>query len=141
MQDALDRLVAGLNRREIIDWLPEMKLGRPALDRIRSEIAGDRFTSNQLRNGMHALFRLREHGEEQEIFDLFVQLSASSEKQVRSEAVQLAIGLLRLQRVQPRRPLSATPVHFAALRRAIDLGVSSKVEALAREFMPGDKNA
>ncbi len=136
MQSLLDKLVADLNRREIVSWLPDMKIGRPAYDHIRAALEGGKLTPNQLRNGMHALFRLRDHGEEQEVFDLFVRLSAHPEKKVRTEALQLAIGLLRLRAKYPRRSLAVSSEDHLAFRSAIARGVSPQVKELARVFLP-----
>src|SRR5262245_32659867 len=98
MQEALDRLVSDLDREEIISWLPDMKLGRPAYDRIRTAVEHEALTTNQLRNAFHALFRLRSHATEQEVFDLFVRFTQHSDVIVRSEAMQLAIGVMRMHR-------------------------------------------
>ena len=135
MQEALDRLVSDLDRREIISWLPDMKLGRAAYDRIRTAVEQEALTTNQLRNALHALFRLRSHATEQEVFDLFVRLTEHQDERVRSEALQLAIGVIRMHREYPMQPLVTSEHHTAAFRRALALGVSQKVATLARDFL------
>jgi hypothetical protein len=135
MQEALNRLVSDLNRREIIDWLPDMKLGRPAYDRIRAAVEHEVLTVNQLRNGFHALFRLKDHATDQEVFDLFVRFTEHADERVRSEALQLAIGLIRFHRSYPMQPLVVSERDTDAFRRALALGVSQKVAALARDYL------
>lgn len=112
-----------------------MKLGRPAYDRIRMAVEQEALTTNQLRNALHALFRLRSHATEQEVFDLFVRLTEHQDERVRSEALQLAIGVIRMHREYPMQPLVTSEHHIAAFRRALTLGVSQKVAALARDFL------
>ena len=135
MQEALDRLVSDLDRREIISWLPDMKLGRPAYDRIRTAVERESLTTNQLRNALHALFRLRSHATEQEVFDLFARLTEHPDERMRSEAMQLAIGVIRMHRKYPMQPLVTSEHDMATFRRALTLGVSQKVDKLARDFL------
>ncbi len=135
MQEALDRLVSDLNRRQIIDWLPDMKLGRPAYDRIRTAVEREALTVNQLRNALHALFRLRDHATDQEVFDLFVRLTEHADERVRSEALQLAIGLIRFHHSYPIKPLVTSEQDAATFRRALTLGVSQKVAKLAHDYL------
>src|SRR5262245_29228420 len=122
MEEALNRLVSDLNRREIIDWLPDMKLGRLAYDRIRTALEHEPLTVNQLRNAFHALFRLRSHATDQEVFDVFVRFTAHADERARSEALQLAIGLIRLHRSNPMQPLVVSERDTEAFRQALALG-------------------
>jgi hypothetical protein len=135
MQQALDKLVLDLNKRQIIDWLPDMKLGRPAYDRIRAAVDREPLTINQLRNALHALFRLRSHATDQEVFDLFVRLAEHSDERVRSEALQLAIGLIRLHRSYPMSSLVTSERDATTFRRSLALGVSQKVAKLAQDYL------
>ena len=101
MPTPLDNLLLQLNRRNIVDWVPEMKLGRPAYDHIRKAIEGGGFSINQMRNGLHALFRLRDHATWQEVFDIFVRFSTHENQKVRSEAVKLRERVLALPDPHP----------------------------------------
>ena len=134
MQEALNRLVADLNRREIIDWLPDMKLGRPAYDRIRAAVEHEALTVNQMRNAFHALFRLRSHATDQEVFDLLVRFTEHADERVRSEALQLAIGLIRFHSSY-LQPVVVSERDTETFRRALAIGVSQKVTALARDYL------
>lgn len=133
MQEALDKLVSDLDHREIISWLPDMKLGRPAYDRIRTAVEQEALTTNQLRNALHALFRLRSHATDQEVFDLFVRFTGHPDETVGSEAMQLAIGVIRMHRDYPKQSLVTSTRDIETFRRALVLGVSQKVAALARD--------
>jgi hypothetical protein len=136
MPTPLDNLLLQLNRRNIVDWVPEMKLGRPAYDHIRKAIEGGGFSINQMRNGLHALFRLRDHATWQEVFDIFVRFSTHENQKVRSEAVKLAVGSLRFSRNYPLQPLSASQQDLATLRKAVETGVEPRTAQLAKEILP-----
>lgn len=135
MQEALDRLILDLNRRQIIGWLPDMKLGKPAYDRIRTAVEREALTINQMRNALLALFRLRSHATDQAVFDLVVRFTEHADESVRSEALQLAIGLIRSHRSYPMQPLVVSEQDIATFRRALALRVSQKVAKLARDFL------
>jgi ABC-type histidine transport system ATPase subunit len=112
-----------------------MKLGRPAYEHIRESVESGNFTTNQLRNALHALFRLRDHATWQEVFDIFVRLAGHENKAVRTEAVTLAVGCLRFQKLYPLQPLSATNQDIAAIRRSLAMGVERKTAELAKEVL------
>ena len=127
MPSSLDNLLLQLNRRNIVDWVPEMKLGRPAYDHIRTAIESGHLSINQIRNGLHALFRLRDHASWQEVFDMFVRFSMHENQKVRTEAVKLAVGSLRFSRNYPLQPLSASQQALATLRKAVEAGVEPRI--------------
>lgn len=135
MKEALDNLLRQLDRRQIVDWVPEMKLGRLAYDHIRAAVESGSLTTNQLRNALHALFRLRDHASWQEVFDLFVRFAEHEKKGVRTEAVKLAVGSLRFHRHYPLKPLTASEQDTAALRRALEKGVDPQIAALTKEVL------
>jgi hypothetical protein len=135
MKRELDELVRKLDERKIVDWVPEMKLGKPAYDHIREAVESGTLTTNQLRNALHALFRLRDHATWQEVFDVFVRLAGHENKKVRTEAVKLAVGSLRFQKHYPLKPLSASEQDIAALYRALEMGVEPQTAELAREVL------
>jgi hypothetical protein len=137
VQSPLDKLLLQLNRKNIVDWVPEMKLGRPAYDHIQAVLENGKLSVNQIRNGLHALFRLRDHGSWQEVFDIFVRFSNHENEKVRTEAVTLAVGSLRFSRNYPLQPLSASAQDLAALRHAVELGVEPRIAQLAQEFLAG----
>lgn len=135
MKHELDELIRKLDQRQIVDWIPEMKLGRPAYDHIRTAVESGTLTTNQLRNGLHALFRLRDHASWQEVFDIFVRLAEHERQEVRTEAVKLAVGSVRLHQHYPLKPLSASGQDIAALRRALEMGVEPRIAELAKEVL------
>jgi len=136
MKDDLDRLLAQLDRKEIVDWVVEMKIGRPAYDHILAALQGGTLTTNQIRNALHALFRLRSHATDQEVFDIYVQFARHSIQAVRSYAVQLGVGLLRFHREYPLQPLTASPKDLATFRQAVEVGVEPRVAELVRDYLP-----
>jgi len=135
MKEAHDNLLRQLDRRQIIKWIPEMNLGRPVYDRIHAAVESGNLTTNQLRNALHALFRLQHHGSWQEVFDLSVRFAEHEKKGVRTEAVKLAVGSLRFHKHYPLQALTASGQDIAALRRALDMGVDPQIAELAREVL------
>jgi hypothetical protein len=135
VNDPLNKLLLQLDRREIVDWIPEMKLGRPAYDHIRTAVDSGGLTINQLRNGLHALFRLRDHATWQEVFDISIRLSEHENRKVRTEAVKLAVGSIRFHRHYPLQPLAASDRDLMTIRRALEMGVEPRIAALAKEVL------
>ena len=136
MNEDLNNLIRKLDSKADISWLPEMKLGRPAYDCIRQTLLTDTLTENQQRNALHALFRLRSHASDQEVFELYVQFASHPNKKIRSTAVKLGIGLLRFRRALEyiTTPV-ATNSDITAFRHALDLGIEQPIDTLAREFL------
>jgi hypothetical protein len=111
-----------------------MKIGRPAYDLIRSALESGTLTVFQTRNALHALFRLRSHASEQEVFDIYVRFAQHADELIRSYAVQLGIGLLRLHRKYPLQPLTASEHDLDTFRHAAELGVEPHVAELVHSF-------
>ena len=139
MEYDLARLLPQLDQEEIITWLVEMKAGRPAYDFILAALDGGTLTAFQLRNGLHALWQLRGHASDQEVFDIYVRYCRHRIQIVRSEAVQLALGLWRFHRQYPLQSLTVSRQAFDTLRDAVEAGVSPRVADLARQILRVDK--
>ena len=131
----LARLLPQLDQEEIITWLVEMKAGRPAYDFTLAAMDGGTLTAFQLRNGLHALFRLRSHASDQEVFDIFVRYAQHPIQIVRSEAVQLGLGLWQFHRQYPLQPLTVSRQAFDTFRHAVEVGVSPRVADLAHDTL------
>src|SRR5450631_3606131 len=131
----LARLLPQLDQEETITWLMEMKAGRPAYDFILAAMDSGKLTAFQLRNGLHALFRLRSHANDQEVFDIFVRYSQHPIQTVRSEAVQLGLGLWQFHRQYPLQPLTISRQDTATFRHAVESGVEPRVADLARDIL------
>jgi len=136
VNEDLNNLLRQLDRKANVSWLPEMKLGRPAYDCIRQALLSGTLTANQQRNALRALSRLRSHASDQEVFQLCVQFANHPDKRVRSTAVQLGIGLLRLRRILEyiTTPV-ATDSDITTFRHALDLGIEQSVDTLLREYL------
>ena len=135
MQDQLRELVRKLDRRDIVSWVPEMKLGKPAYLHLMGVMRKGELTENQTRNALHALFRLRGHGDETELLSLYLKFVADERIKVRSDAVKLVIGLVKMDKAMKRNRELLRAEDFRSLRSALDRGVEKPVEELARGFI------
>lgn len=132
MQRELESLVRKLDRRIGVDWVEEMRLGKPAYDHLLASVGGGRLTRNQTANALHALFRLRMNGNEEALFALLLSHSSHSERRVRSEAVKLLIGMMKLHELQPPFQPSACVDQF---RAATALGLDHDIASLVKDFI------
>ena len=132
MQRELESLVRKLDRKTIVDWVEEMRLGKPAYDHLLASVRGTGLTRNQTANVLHALFRLRMHGSEEDIFALLRGYSSQSESRIRSEAVKLLIGMMKLHNLQP--PFQPS-VCINEIKAATALGLDHDVASLAKDFI------
>ena len=128
-------LLLGLDRKDRVEWLPELKAGKTAFDFLKRELDLENLSANQRRNALLALFKLRSigNGDDKETMAALVQGAKDDNFKVRSEAVKLAIGL---ENIVLERGQSAllTSVEKSILRSAVDVGVEKPVEDLAESF-------
>src|SRR5260370_13387069 len=90
-----ENLLEQLDKREMIDWALELKNGKEAYAFLMRALGSDALNINQTRNGLHALFLIHGHGNNSDILQKFVEFATHPDKEIRSEAVQLAIGLVQ----------------------------------------------
>src|SRR5437870_5130046 len=104
---ALDTLLAKLDCEETVSWLLEMAVGKAAYEHLLEAFRRGCLSVNQTRNALHALFELRFHTSEQEVFNIMTDACGHPSQKVRSEAVTLAIAMIKLARSVPipSRPL------------------------------------
>lgn len=134
MKDEIDSLLRALDRRQIQDWIPELRLGKPAYDVLLQKLDDGSLTENQTRNALHALFRIRGFGDETIALRLFAKLAVDPREKVRTEAVKLVIGLLRLRKAKE------LPIDEETRKAAHDgwrMGVEKSVSELAESFFGG----
>ena len=135
MTDQLRELLRKLNRRNVVSWVPEMKLGKPAYLHLMQALRGGQVTDNQVRNALHALFRLRGYGDEVELLRLYINFVADNRIKVRSEAVKLTIGLVKMHKAMKRRGEILLLSDFESLRVALQRGIEKPVEELTKNFL------
>jgi len=132
MQRDLESLVRKLNRRGNIHWVEEMRLGKPAYDYLMERVRARTLTRNEMANAFHALFRLRNHGSEQEVFALLRAHTSDDEIRVRTEAVRLLIGMMKLHNLQaPFQPSTC----ISEIKAALALDLEHDVASLAKDFV------
>jgi hypothetical protein len=129
-----NNLFRQLDQRKRIDWALELKNGREAYEFLVGAVKQDLLNVHQTRNALIALFRIRGHGTATDVLQVFVESARHINKDIRSEAVQLAIGLVRFSRLTDKEPLDFSDEQAKILRNAIDEGLTPKVKALARDF-------
>ena len=127
-------LLQQLDHAEIIDWALELKYGKEAYAFLMQSIRYGQLNTNQMRNALHALFRIQHHGDRAAILQVFVELANHGNILVRSEAVQLAIGLIRFSSKVDKTPLILLETQVKSLREAAARGLSQKVTQLTAQF-------
>lgn len=131
-QRELDSLIRKLDRKMILDWVPEMRLGKAAYDYLVERLQKGDLTRNQIANALHALFRLRAHGSEEEVFALLRKHAIHREIRVRNEAVTLLIGMMKLHKLRPPFQLVKC---ISELNDALVLGLSPDASFLSRDLI------
>jgi hypothetical protein len=132
LQRELESLIRKLDRKVIVPWLPGMRLGRPVYNHLLGKVRANELNRNQTANALHALFRLRLHGSEEEIFALLLDFSRHPDKRVRSEAVDLLMRMVRVHKSQsPFQPSTC----MQEIKEALELGLEHNVAFHAQRFL------
>jgi hypothetical protein len=132
MEKELESLLRKLDRKALVDWVEEMRLGKAAYDHLLARVRDGGLSRNQTANALHALFRLRTHGSEQEVFDLCRTNASHSDRRVRSEAIKLLIGMVKLHDLQPPFQPNAC---IDEINTGLTSGIERDVTNLAKEFV------
>jgi hypothetical protein len=128
-----ENLVKQLDQPRTIDWAPELKSRKDAFAFLAEGVRGNKLNPNQFRNALHMLFRMAFPENANEVLQIFANLTTHQDIEVRSEAVQLAIGLLRTS-TNLKTPLLFSDAQETAVRDAMNRGLTTKVAGLARKF-------
>jgi hypothetical protein len=131
-QRELETLVRKLDRKILVTWVEEMYFGKPAYDHLVARLRGTELTRHQRANALHALFRLRAHGSDMEVFALLRAHASDGEIRVRTAAVNLLIGMMRLHNLQPPFELSAC---IGEIRVGLALGLFPDKASFAKSFI------
>src|SRR5262245_7864552 len=132
MQGELDSLVRKLDRKIDLHWVEEMRLGKPDYDHLIGCVRAKTLTRHQLTNALLCLFTLRAHGSEEEVFALVRDQTTHGEIRVRSTAVGLLIGMMKLHRPRPPFDLGSS---IDQIKVGIVLGLYAPVASLAKDFL------
>lgn len=132
MQGTLDSLVLKLDRKIDLRWVEEMRLGKPAYDHLIGCVRAKTLKRHQLTNALICLFRLRGHRSEEELFALLRDHTTHRELRVRSKAVGLVIGMMRLHGLRPPFDQGSS---IDQIKAGITLGLYAPIASLANEFL------
>jgi hypothetical protein len=132
MRGALETLVRKLDRKIDLTWVEEMRLGKPAYDHLIGCVRAKTLTRHQLTNTLVCLFKLRGHGSEEEVFALFRDHATHREIRVRSKAVGLTIGMIRMHRLAPPFDLTSS---INQIKSGMALGLYAPIAYLASDFL------
>jgi hypothetical protein len=128
-----ENLLKQLDQPEIIRWALELKNRKESFAFLTQAVRDEQLNKNQFLNALHMLFRMAFPENATEVIQIFVDLTAHPEIAIRSEAVQLAIGLVRLS-TNLKTPLFFSKAQEKSVREAMSRGLTTKVAGLAREF-------
>lgn len=126
-------LLRELDQPRIIDWALELKNRKEAFEFLMEAVLGNKLNKNQFRNALHSLFRIAFPENAAQVLQRFLDLSAHQNIRIRSDAVQLAIGLVRVS-TNLRDPLLFSDAQEESLRKALAKGLTPKVASLTRSF-------
>ena len=130
-----EKLPTELDQPRIIDWAVELKNRKDGFAFLMEAVRGDRLNHNQFLNAVHMLFRMAFPENASEVLQTFIDLVAHPDITIRSEAVQLAIGLLRTSNsTNLKTPLLFSDGQERAVRDAMSRGLTTKVADLAKRF-------
>ena len=132
MQRELATLLRKLDRKIDLRWVEEMRLGKPAYNHLIACVRANTLTRHQMANAFIALFTLRTHGSEEEVFALLRDHTTHGEIRVRSKAVVLLIGMMKLHRLRPPFDLGSS---VDQIKAGVALGLYTPVAALAKDFL------
>ncbi len=134
----LRELLRNLDRRNTVNWSPEMKLGKPASASLPASLTVPHLTQNQICNIMHALFIMRSHGDSKEVKDLCMGFVEHERIKVRDKAITVAIALHGLPKEYPRLSAPLEAVDFSRIRSGLNRGVYSPTAAYAEKFLASE---
>ena len=130
-----ENLLKQLDQREIIDWALELKHRKEAYALLIRALRRSELNVNQTRNALHALFRIGYHEHGSDVLQAFVEMANHADQAIRSEAVQLAVGLVRWSSKWEHTPLVLSDEQKLVLRQSVARGLSRKVTELAQSFL------
>lgn len=107
-------------------WAVELKNREEAFAFLTQAVKADQLNHNQFLNALHMLYRMALPEYTTEVLRTFVDLSAHPDLAIRSEAVQLAIGLVRLS-TSLKTPLLFSNAQEKSLREAMGRGLTTKI--------------
>jgi len=140
MEFSSTNLLKQLDRPEIIDWASELSYYEEAYSFLKRALIDGRLNRNQTLNALHAMFRIGIPIHIDELLDLFAHMATHADRGIRSEAVHLAIGLVRFCNMSfvkldgVQRPVVFSHEQDLLIRNAVARGLTPKVAQLARKF-------
>src|SRR5690348_18170194 len=121
-----DKLLAQLDQPEIIEWALELQHREEAYSFILRAVKSGELNLNQIRNALHALFRIGYHNHAREILQEIIAMAGHPDRSIRSDAVQLAVGLVSWNAKWDKASIALSADQDKALRRALQNGVTPK---------------
>jgi hypothetical protein len=128
-----ENLLRQLDQPGTIHWAPELKNRKDAFAFLSEAVRGNRLNPAQFHNALHMLFRMAFPENAEEVLQIFSDLAGHQDVAIRSEAVQLAIGLLRTS-TNLKTPLLFSDAQERSVREAMSRGLTTKAANLTRKF-------
>jgi hypothetical protein len=132
VEDQLEHILRQLNRRILVPWVTEMRLGKPVYDFLLSAVRERPLTKHQRANLLVALYRLKGHGKDEDVLPIFIEHATHTEIRVRGQAISLLIGLMREHNFIPPY---LTDESVSAIRSGVSMGLYENSERVARSFL------
>jgi hypothetical protein len=129
-----DKLLKQLERPEAVRRALPADDGKEAYAFLMHALGTSQLNVTQNVNGVHLLFKMRSYGNREEVLEKFTELATHPAEEIRSEAFQLAVGLVRFSIMTERNPLILSEAQERNLRGAIGHGLRGRATRLARDF-------
>jgi hypothetical protein len=136
MEFSPERLLKELDQPERIDWALELRHGEPAYDFLTGSLRGGSLNHDQAVNAVHALFKVWRWRPASEALETFVGLAEHPDIDVRSEALGLAVGLVRFLNSTEPVGVALSADQLEALDKALKAGrLTPKAAHYIRDFL------
>jgi hypothetical protein len=133
MSFSSENLLKQLDQSEIIRWSLELNNRKEAFSFLVQAVKSGNLNKHQFINAIHMLFRMAFPENVAEVVQILADVSGYKDIEIRSEAVQLAIGLIRLS-ASLKTPTLFSPPQESLIRDAMKQGLTPTVADLARDY-------
>jgi hypothetical protein len=128
-----ERLLKELDQPNPIEWSLELNYRKEAYAYLQAAVRANDLNPNQFRDALHALLLIAFPENVAGVLETFFDVSRSADIVIRSEAVRLALGIVRLSR-KLREPVVLSQAQELALGDAMANGLTPHVADVANEY-------
>lgn len=141
-ENAIEEILRRLDTSRRVNWMEELRIGRPLYDALVARLRARTLTPNQTANALSVLHMLRRYVSSEKVFAMMLEQLTHDARRVRDRAATLVVGLMRLAHFDPRyysEPAKEClrDARVRGLTKDVDTYVSAAL-ALGPKAFPGD---